>query len=215
MRAFSYFAAIILILGCTPQPPAATTPAATPAAAPSTLQRTPSKFAGGGGSVSLGDYTIASGMQYSESGKPSLFYGSTQAPNAKPEIVYLVAFLHPAEYNSSGSSGGPSGDGEKVAIQQTFSIDGREFRLNLDVLLDAETKAPKSENWRINGEPVDAAKGRLILVDFQSEPLQWQQVEVDFTQLTKELGPIDSEAVARRWIARLRELSPAADEMLK
>src|SRR5262245_12675897 len=135
---------------------------------------------------------------------PGVAFGTVKVGGNKRQLSYLVIFKH-----NLGGSGKSEFTEEATAEEargeskQSLTIDGKSVKVEYSVTLNARRRIDK-ETLTINKKAVDAAKGRVFLVDLSVRPPKWEQVQA---KLPAEVADASSkkaaEELARKVLAAL------------
>ena len=98
-----------------------------------------------------------------------IFFGTVTPPEKHAEYLYLVLYKHnrTSEVGNVGNHLNASSTGE-VEIVDGLLINGVEVKLTAKMNAEPTGKL-KNEEYTLNGEKIDLARGRLFLVDLTGQ----------------------------------------------
>jgi hypothetical protein len=143
-------------------------------------------------------------------------FGTVRLGAGKPALSYFVVLKHGLSGTSSSESE------EKVSAadhsgesEQTVTIDGKKLTVGYAVTLDPKTKKVVKEALKVNGTELDAAKGRVLVVDLTAAPPKWEQKKLKLPADVPDAGEKKAaEELAQKVLASLAKQDKAVKALL-
>jgi hypothetical protein len=130
-------------------------------------------------------------------------FGTVKVGGNKRQLSYVVIFKH--NLGGSGKSElteEAMAEGARGESKQTLTIDGKAVKVEYGVTLNARKRIDK-ETLTVNKKAVDAARGRVFLVDLTVSPPKWEQVKA---KLPAEVGDLSGKKAAKAAEALAKEV---------
>ena len=140
------------------------------------------KLTSSGNAASSASFAVSGGGEWVESGHPAVFFGTTKRFAAPRDFTYVIIAKYPN--GAEGSWRQTSKGRAQVRIgeaetQHSFGLNGKVLKAMYRIEFDPVKSEVSSEVLEMGGSEVDAAKGRLFLIDFNQADAKPQQVKIE------------------------------------
>ena len=100
-----------------------------------------------------------------------------KTPGGNREFSYFAIFRHAVKSTAQHTKNADLRfTGMVASMRDGINIDGKSFELTLELEANKDTGMIRSRTLTINGNGVDPAKGRLFLVDLNSDIVSYKQI---------------------------------------
>ena len=157
---------------------------------------------------------LAGGLALRE-GEVGGAFGTVQVGTGKRRFSYFAVVKH----GLNGDTGTSTSERARVGIgsgesTQVIGIGDRKVTIGYRVKLNAR-KDVQRETLTVNGKEVDAAKGRVLVVDLTAEPPTWGQMKVALPAQVPDVSePAAAAKLVKRTLAELAKQNKPLREII-
>jgi len=170
----------------------------------------PGNIVQGGGFSQSGGLTISSPNFVAVEGLPIVGFSVVKLDDTESSFGYFLIVRPPGNGNpqSRGFGGSSSSNGQSGKSVGQFRLDGNEVQVSLEIDKQTEKLAIDETNY-------DVSKGRLFLVDMQSDPATIKQIDTELPAPDSTVTSTEqAEEIAQKTIEQLKESSGVVAEFL-
>ncbi len=132
----------------------------------------------------IGAWEVQTGGLVLPEGAAGCAFGTVRKGTPAQQFSYFVVLKHGYGPCSKTDSSEEVGTENKLAnTKQVVGVNGHKLTVAYQIEFDARAKMVLRETITVNGKAVDAAKGRVLLVDLTVTPPKWEQKNVELPPL--------------------------------
>lgn len=164
----------------------------------------------GGGNSQSGGSTITSPNFVVVEDIPVVGFTMVKPEGRKNSFGYFLIVQPPGDDGTNKQSFGASSfsNGTTAKSEGRLQLGNREFSISLEI-------ANQTEKLRIDETNYDVSKGRVFLIDMQSDPAKVEQIDAELMAPDSTVTSTEqAEDVARKTIAELKESSEVVAEFI-
>ena len=168
---------------------------------------------GEGASASDG-LSVTNGNAVLKQGQAGIAFAFTITPVRSKEFAYFIVFNH--DFPEAGIDTSSENSGLEASGSHTITAFGNDCKVNYSVTLNSDNRSIEKESTQIAEEDYHRDKGRLFLIEMNSNPPNIVQLEVELpTEIPNLKEPDAAESFGRGVLNRLRETNKRVDEFCR